>query len=175
MTVDHERAQVYAAEEMAYGGTTLEELISFDAVASCIAAVIADPWWPGGSVQVERARRDARSSSARSCHSGVARIRLAAGQLTLATGIHELGHVLASAGGGAGVRAGAGAGGETAVEPDPGHGPRFRRAHIDIAAVAFGVERAGWLLDAYQRAGLSIGDRSWPEPPVWASGGAIAL
>lgn len=173
MTIDRDRAQVYAAEAMAYEGTDLEEITRFEAVVACITAVVDDPWWPGGDVRVSRARSDARSSSARSAvgrplieppsvmanaatpRAIVAEIRLAAGQFTLATGMHELGHALAG--------------------PAAGHGERFRRAHTDVAAVAFGVERAGWLVEAYERAGLPLGERAWPEPPTWATGGAIAL
>lgn len=164
---DRDRAQVYAAEAMAYEGTDLEEPTGFEAVRAAIAGVVDDPWWPGGAVLVNRARRDARSSSARPTRAQgraagpmgasdhIAEIRLASPQFTLATGIHELGHVLAG--------------------PIAGHGPRFRRAHTDVAAVAFGVERARWLVEAYERAGLSLGERAWPPPPAWETGGAIAL
>jgi hypothetical protein len=76
--------------------------------------------------------------------------------MTPATLIHELAHVLA------GVAA--------------GHGPVFRRAHVDLAGFAFGDTEAGWLLDAYAAMGLTTGGRHWPTPPVRrGAGGAVAL
>ncbi|MEQ9163412.1 MAG: hypothetical protein RLN74_11915, partial [Ilumatobacter fluminis] len=103
-----------------------------------------------------KARRDASSSSTRQRGSAAAVVRLAAPQMTPATLLHELAHVLAGVG--------------------AGHGERFRRAHVDLVGYAFGDAEAGWLLDAYAAVGLEPGDRTWPAPPVrGGTGGPIAL
>ena len=57
--------------------------------------------------------------------------------MTPATLVHELAHALA------GVAA--------------GHGPAFRRAHVDLVGYVFGDTEAGWLLDAYAQMGLEPG------------------
>jgi hypothetical protein len=145
---------VYAAELAAFDGTDLESLVPLEVLVELAARVTSAAWWPRGSVPVERARADAASSATRLGVHPV--IRLAATQSTCATLIHELAHVLAGV--------------------DTGHGPEFRRAHVDLAAAAFGTERAGWLVGAYAAAGLQLGRRRWPPPPAAAShAGAIAL
>ena len=73
-------------------------------------------------------------------------VRLAAPQLTPATLVHELAHVLAGVG--------------------AGHGPVFRRAQVDLARFVFGDAEAGWLLDSYRAMGLRPGRRAWPDPPL---------
>jgi hypothetical protein len=81
---------------------------------------------------------------------------LAAPQMTPATVLHELAHVLAGI--------------------DDGHGPVFRRAHVDLVGFAFGDVEANWLLDAYAAMGLAPGGRSWSQPPLTrAAGGPLAL
>lgn len=146
---DDDRAQVYAAELAAFDGTDLEAQVAFDEVVALAERVMLDPWWPVEPVPVLPARADARSSSTRAGRDVV--IRLARPQQTPATVVHELAHVLAGI--------------------DAGHGPLFRRAHVDVALVAFGCEPAGWLATAYLAAGLALAERAWPSP----STGAIAL
>lgn len=155
-SADRGRNEVYAAERMAFEGTDLEEVERFEAVVRFAEQIVAHPWWPRGPVVFRPARRDARSSSARSrSAAGPAVIRLAAAQCTRATAVHELAHVLAG--------------------PGAGHGATFRRAHIDLAAHAFGTDRSAWLAQTYRDAGLVIGVRSWSAPPTTGSGAAIAL
>jgi hypothetical protein len=154
---DRGRAEVYAAELMAFDGTELEVLVAFDHLVATANRILTGSWWPAGPAHIVHARRDAFVSTTRSCrdpHSGAAVIRLATSQLTLATVIHELAHVLAGVG--------------------AGHGPRFRRAHVDVATVAFGAARGAWLADAYAAAGLALATRPWPVPPT-DQAGAIAL
>lgn len=153
--VDRERSEVYAAELMAFDGTDLEGVEPFDTVSAFTSGIVSGPWWPAAPVEVRRSRVDARSSTTRRSASAPGRveIRLAATQMTRATAVHELAHALAG--------------------PVAGHGPLFRRAHVDIARAAFGDERAAWLHDAYRSAGLLLDERRWPEPPD--GGGAIAL
>lgn len=147
--VDTDRAQVYAAEVAAFEGTTAEEIVPFHQVVALSGRVMSDPWWPVAWVEVRRARADAMSSSTRAGCDVV--VRIADPQMTPATLVHELAHVLAGAG--------------------SGHGPLFRRAHVDVATVALGAGVAGWLTAAYAGAGLPLAERPWAAPPT----GAIAL
>lgn len=146
---DDDRAQVYAAELMAFDGTDLEQVVPFDDLLVLAERVMGDPWWPVDPVPVRAARSDAQSSSTRSGRDVV--VRLARPQQTPATLVHELAHVVAGL--------------------DAGHGPLFRRAHVDVAALAFGPEPARWLATAYHAAALALAERPWSGPPS----GAIAL
>ena len=149
---DHGRAEVYAAELAAYEGTELETVVAFDDLVVLAGRVMSEAWWPRARVQVRRARSDARSSATR--HTSRTAIHLAAPQMTPATLIHELAHVLAGV--------------------DAGHGALFRRAHIDLANFAFGSDRGRWLEAAYASAGLALGDRRWP-PPARPAANSMAL
>jgi hypothetical protein len=154
VTGDHGRAQVYAAELAAYEGTELETVVEFDALVTLAERVMSDAWWPEERVQLRRARSDARSSTTR--HTSRTAIHLAAPQMTPATLIHELAHVLAGV--------------------DAGHGARFRRAHVDLASLAFGSDRGQWLEAAYASAGLVLGRRAWAAPvSAQPAGDAMAL
>lgn len=149
------REAVYAAEIAAFEGTSYESLVAFDELAALTVSISSAAWWPHGEVTIVRARRDARSSSTRQRGSAAPIVRLAAPQMTPATLVHELAHVLA------GLPA--------------GHGDRFRRAHVDLVGVAFGITEATWLLDAYDAVGLPPGSRTWPDPSSHRRGGPIAL
>lgn len=153
---DRGRAEVYEAELAAFDGTELELVETFVAIAAFVHRLITDPWWPAGLVAVRPARGDSRTSSVRvgARHADPV-MRLASPQCTRATAVHELAHVLAG--------------------PATGHGALFRRAHIDIATVAFGAERAGWLDQAYRSAGLDVAVRRWPEPRHAGPDPTIAL
>ena len=109
-----------------------------------------------GDTAIVRARSDASSSSTRQRGSDQPVVRLAAPQMTAATVLHELAHVLAGVG--------------------AGHGPTFRRAHVDLVGYVLGDTEAEWLLDAYAAVGLEPGARSWPTPPVrGGTGGPFVL
>jgi hypothetical protein len=158
---DAGRTAVYAAEVAAFDGTDLETVVGIEAVTAAAYRVVADPWWPGPRVEVRPARSDARSSSARDGAADRVVIRISAPQATIATVAHELAHALAGV--------------------DAGHGPRFRRAHLDVVAVitnppgpgARGALHVDQLAAAYAAAGLTVERRSWPSPP--APGSPIAL
>lgn len=154
-SIDRGRSSVYAAESAAFDGTTFEEITPFDELLVLGRSVTEAPWWPCGETEIVPARVDACSSSTRQRGSGPPVVRLAAEQMTSATVVHELAHVLAGVG--------------------AGHGPTFRRAHLDLVAFAFGPEQADWLGEAYRGMHLVIGGRRWPEPPHRPTGGAIAL
>ena len=150
------REAVYAAEIAAFEGTCHETLVEFDSLAALARTVAQAAWWPCGAIEVVRARIDAGSSSTRQRGSGDPVVRLAAPQMTAATLLHELAHVLAGVG--------------------SGHGGRFRRAHVDLVGYTLGDLEAGWLLDAYAAMGLEPGVRTWPSPPVRGeTSGSIAL
>jgi hypothetical protein len=147
---------VYAAEIAAFEGTSYEAITPFDELLVLGRLVTGAGWWPRGLIEIVPARADAGSSSARQRGSGPPVVRLAAPQMTPATVLHELAHVLAGL--------------------DDGHGPVFRRAHVDLVGFAFGDEAATWLLDAYHRMGLEPGVRRWPAPPIRReAGGPLAL
>jgi hypothetical protein len=154
MTLDSDRSQVYAAEEAAFGGTLLEEVTTFEHLERLATRTMALAWWSGPVVPVVAARSDAGSSCARSSPDGV-EIRLARPQWTPATLTHELAHVLAGL--------------------DAGHGPHFRRAHIDIVASALGHEAGCWLRDAYVACGLSVPPAERIVEPAAPTDGPIAL
>lgn len=159
--MDRERAAVYAAEAAAFDGTDLEEIVGVERVAAVVSALVAGAWWPGPPVEVRAARSDARSSSTR-CGAVGATIRVAAGQASLATGLHEAAHALAGV--------------------DAGHGARFRAALLDVVEVATNLDSTDrrlrvhveQLAAAFEAAGLAVGPRSWPAPPAGTTG-PIAL
>jgi hypothetical protein len=156
MSTDHGRAAVYAAEIAAFDGTSYESVTPFDLMRDLGRLVTAAAWWPHGDIEIVPARPDAASSSARQRGSGPPVVRLAAPQMTPATVLHEFAHVLA------GLAA--------------GHGPIFRRAHVDLVGYAFGEEPATWLVDAYRGMGLEPGVRRWLAPPIRReTGGPLAL
>jgi hypothetical protein len=156
MTADTGREAVYAAEIAAFEGTSFETLRPIAELVDIAATVTGADWWPHGHIDVVSARRDASSSSTRQRSGGRPVVRLAAPQMTPATVVHELAHVLAGV--------------------DCGHGGRFRRAHVDLVGFVFGDEPATWLLDAYDAMGLAVGDRAWPVPPLRpGAGGPTAL
>ena len=163
MSVDRERAQVYAAEVAAFDGTDLERVVGVDAVRHAVEATIAGEWWPGGVVTVRASRADARSSATHCLldDGSMSTIAIAAPQATIATGAHELAHALA------GVAR--------------GHDAVYRRACLDVVQVITNLDRLGGramlhvdqLASAYAAARLAVGERAWPAPP--SVGGAIAL
>ena len=156
MTLDADRSQVYAAEEAAFGGTTLDSITRFEHLERLALQAMSLPWWPGPVVPIVAARADARSSCARSTTDGL-EIRLAAPQWTPVTLTHELAHVLA---------------GLTA-----GHGAGFRRAHVDIVTSVLDTEAGRWLLDAYVAHGLPLprAERVAEPMPAPRVDGPIAL
>jgi hypothetical protein len=161
VSADLGREAVYAAEIAAFEGTSYEALVPLDELVATAARVTTGVWWPHGPISVVAARSDASSSSTRQHGDRTPIIRLAAPQMTPATLLHELAHVLAGVG--------------------EGHGPVFRRAHVDLVARAFGAGPAAWLTDAYAVHRLAVGERRWPPPapapPIGAGevDGPIAL
>ena len=162
MSSDCGRAELYAAEAAAFDGTDLESVRPFDDIVAAIAGVAGGAWWPGHTVRVVAARRDARSSSARRLDGTTTVIRLSAEQLTIATAAHELAHALAG--------------------PALGHSAVFLAAYLDVVAVITNLD--SWdrrhdlhvrqLRDAFDVAGLAVGSRRWPSPPE-STDTAIAL
>jgi hypothetical protein len=151
---DRGREEVYAAELAAFDGTDLELVVPVENLIELASTVTGAAWWPPDRrAHVRPARRDAAGSATR-WRDGRVVVTIAAGQSTPATLVHELAHVLAGA--------------------DAAHGPRFRRAHVDLAIEAFGARRGAWLADAYRSAGLALAPRRWA-PPSPAHAGPIAL
>ena len=157
------RTAVYAAELAAFDGTDLESPVSFERLERAIHSLTAGVWWPGPPVVVTRARSGAASSAASTGpRSATVEIRLADGQLTVATAAHELAHTLAGVG--------------------HGHDGSFRRACLDVVAVLTNLDpldRRGelhvdQLARAFAASNLSVGERMWPAPEGRITG-AIAL
>lgn len=156
MTADVGRVSLYAAEIAAFEGTSYETVVDFAELLALADLVTSAQWWPHGPVEVRLARSDAQSSSTSRRPGSPLVVRLAAPQMTPATLVHELAHVLA------GLSA--------------GHDARFRRAYVDLVGYTFGDEPATWLLDAYVDMGLAPGERAWPVPPLrQPAGGPLAL
>lgn len=153
--IDHDRAQVYAAELAAFAGTGFEVCVALDRLVELAGRLFAGPWWPCGAIEIRMARSDARSSVTRWVSGSGPVIRLAEPQMTMATLAHELAHVLAGSG--------------------HGHDATFRQAHLDVVEDLFGPAQGEWLAEAYRTHGLHIGQRLWPGPPARGGGGAIAL
>lgn len=163
---DDGRAELYAAESVAFEGTDIEEVVGHEAVSRLVADVTRGSWWPGPPVRVSAARSDAASSRCVVVSGGGSPrsvdIRLAAGQATVATAAHELAHALAG--------------------PEHGHDGVFRRAYLDIILIATNLDstdRRGrlhvtQLSSALQAAGLDTGERAWPVPSATVAG-PIAL
>lgn len=141
---DAGREALYAAELAAFDGTSYEAIASFEELVALAEQVTSAAWWPRGPVAVVTARSDARSSSTQQRGVEAPVIRLAAGQFTPATVLHELAHVLA------GLPA--------------GHGPRFRCAYLDLVMFAWGQEPAAWLSQEFDNMRLAVGTRHWPLP-----------
>lgn len=156
MSADRGRTAVYAAEIAAFEGTSYERIAGIDELRALGRTVTGASWWPHADIEITPARSGAASSSARQRGSGPPVVRLAAPQMTPATVVHELAHVLAGI--------------------TDGHGGAFRRAHVDLVGFAFGDAPASWLIDAYRSMALEPGPRRWPAPPVRrAAGGPLAL
>lgn len=151
MSGDRGRTALYAAELAAFDGTSYESTAPIGELQAIARRIAAAPWWPHGDVAVVVARADAASSSTRQRDGAAPVVRLARPQMTPATLVHELAHVLA------GVA--------------HGHGPRFCRAYLDLVGFLWGEEPASWLADALAAMGLEPGDRAWPRPPDHRAGG----
>jgi len=154
---DRGREAVYAAEEAAFGGTTLDEARPFGVLRARAGSVVNGAWWRragGPPVELVAARPSARSSSARSGSDGRSVVRLAAGQLDELTVAHELAHLLAGV--------------------EYGHDERFRVAHVDVVALLAGSDAARTLGEAYRTFGLELALRPWP-PPVRAEGDTFVI
>ena len=151
---DGSRAQVYAAEAVAFEGTDLELVVGIEVCAGVADLVTSSAWWSGPSVEVRAARSDARSSTAGAIGTRVRSvvIRLAAAQCTVATIAHELAHALAGI--------------------EHRHDEIFRRAYLDVVLVATNLtsqsRRRGLhrdqLVEAFVAFDLDAGNRTWPAP-----------
>jgi len=139
---------VYAAEIAAFDATSYEQLTDLASLQQLGERVVSLRWWTAGPVAVLAARAGAESSATYQRAGAPPVIRLAAPQMTPATLVHELAHALAGVG--------------------TGHGPAFRRAHVDLVEHAFGAEPARWLLDGYLAMGVKLGGRTWPLPTAHA-------
>lgn len=166
---DTDRRATYEAEAVAFDGTDLEAPLPFHQLAATASVIVDGSWWNGPRVVVQRARRDAETSTARSDGGGGSvDVRLSQPGCTPATLAHELAHAL--------------------VGVERGHDALFRRAELDLVAVITNLDstdRRGSvhrdaLGEAFDRFGLDVADRRWADPasedgPAGSAGRAIAL
>jgi hypothetical protein len=139
---DNQRAQVYAAENAAFDGTSIETIVDFAELTALAERVTDSGWWPLGRLVVKQARSDASTSTTVWRPGQPPEVRITRPQQTRGTLVHELAHVLAGR--------------------DAGHGPLYRSAHLSVAESALGAEPAMWLEQAYRDFGLTIGPARWP-------------
>lgn len=151
MKRDRGRSRVYKVEEAVFAGSEASRLRSFDEVVEVAEAVFDTRWWSRFDVEVElrQTRPSARSSFCDFYGGRSFTVAMCPAQLEAATLAHELAHVITS----------------VSDVGDPGHGPTFRSAMVDLTAVILGHRWSDTLLDALHDAGLDIGQRKW-----WAPG-----
>lgn len=148
--VDRDRQAVYDAEDAAFGGTTMDEVMAWDDVESLVAAVVEDPWWKGLDVPAPvlvRTRTDSSTSRADGRS-----VRIAPAGQTGATVAHELAHHLL-----------AHLNWAPAATETP-HGPRFRATAQRVAIVVGGPVAGEQLSAACRRSRLSVAVWPFDEP-----------
>ncbi len=124
--IDRGTAAVSAAEEMAFGGTDLDDLLGREVAERRIAQLTAGPWWRScGPTVIASAPRGGMRSSRTWDRPGHVGIQLSDEQLNLATVAHELAHALAGI--------------------EHGHDATFRAAFVDVVAVLAGAASASML------------------------------
>jgi hypothetical protein len=134
-----------AAEEMAFGGTDLDDLLGREVAERRIAQLTAGPWWRScGPTVIASAPRGGMRSSRTLDRPGHVGIQLSDEQLNLATVAHELAHALAGI--------------------EHGHDATFRAAFVDVVAVLAGAASASMLGEAFDTMRAPAGNRQWPPP-----------
>jgi hypothetical protein len=154
---DGDRQRVYDAEDAAFLDTSYAERLGERGCRWLLERLVATPWWAacGRSAPVLRAARADSSRSTTVLGEGRTEVRIGPGMDQAFVLSHEAAHLLAA--------------------PDATHGPRFRAAHGDVAAVVLGRHGSDRLLERYRRCGLSLEGRDWPPPPDCGDGGLLAV
>jgi hypothetical protein len=139
MPADRHRQATYDAETAAFDHTAFEIPVGLYGLAKLSVAISRTSWWQArhrgrGAPTLRQARPDSRRSSASTAQWT---IRFCHRHDTVATLTHELAHFSA--------------------EGD-GHGPVFRRDHIDLIGLAAGPDASRRLARAYRLAGLAVAD-----------------
>jgi hypothetical protein len=143
---DRHRQRCYDAEDWAFGGTILDEPLSWDDLSALFEAVLHSEWWQSLSVTSPQLRRT-RSDSARSSADGTS-IRLAAVGQNSVTLVHELSHHLVA----------------SLDLVDAGHGPEFRAAALRVMQVVGGTRSRQLLDDAWHHHRLPVAPWTFGEP-----------
>jgi len=154
---DGDRQRVYDAEDAAFLDTSYADRLGERGCRWLLERLVATPWWAaaGGGTPVLRAARADSTRSTAVTSAGRAELRIGPGMDHVSVLSHEAAHLLAT--------------------PGAGHGPVFRAAHLDVAAVVLGRHGAGRLAERYARAGLAVAARGWPDPPDFGYGGILAV
>lgn len=154
---DTDRQRVYDAEDAAFLDTAYAERLGERGCRWLVERFVATPWWAATGGPVPRLRA-ARADSARSTtvlRADGAELRIGPGMDQAHVLSHELAHLLAT--------------------PDAGHGPQYRAAHLDVAAVLLGRHGADRLAERLTRWALDVPARQWPPPPDHGDGGLLAI
>jgi hypothetical protein len=154
---DRDRQRVYDAEDAAFVDTTYAERLGASGCRWLLERMVATPWW-ASCARPAPVLRAARADSTRSTTvvgAGRAEVRIGPGMDQAHVLSHEAAHLLAGS--------------------DATHGPVFRAAHLDVAAVVLGRHGADRLSERYTRFGLRVHGRRWPPPPECGEGGLLAV
>jgi hypothetical protein len=150
MPRDRHRQATYDAEAAAFAHTALEVPVGLYALGKLTALVCRTSWWRTQHPwQPVPALRAARADSQRSWASQASwEIRFCHRGDTVATLTHELAHLCST----------------------DGHGPEFRRAHLDLLVMVAGPDAAERLERAYRHAGLVVAGADEAFPVATATG-----
>lgn len=148
VATDRERQRCYDAETSTFGGTTFDEIVSWEDLVALFEATVRHPWWLALGVRVP-SLRPARSDSSTSSADGTM-VRIARRGRTAATLLHELTHHLVI----------------TGPHDDPGHGPLFRALELRLAELFGGTALREALGRAWRDHGLTVATWAGPEPRI---------
>lgn len=143
---DLDRQAVYDVEDAAFAGTIFAEPVAFEEAAGVLGDFCVQGWWAARALPVPTVhptRSDSRTSYVAAGSTGPS-VHLSPDGCAVSVIAHELAHVLAGQA-------------SPASEPEPGHGPGFRRAEVVLAGTLMGLPAGERLAQAFAAAGLPLG------------------
>ncbi len=146
---DHERQQVYTAEDLSGEHTVLVDPREIVELRQILGQLQAQPWWTG-NFSAEPITLVANRSTQQSSFDPVQRrISLSPAATDLNTLAHEVTHAAVH---------------DRNYREAP-HGPRFRALHVMVRAAILGPESGVDLAEQYRRFGLALGRLPGVETP----------